>query len=362
MENLGLSDDFASFWRNRRVLVTGHTGFKGGWLTFWLHALGAQVAGYSLAPSTQPSLFVALGLDELCEHHLGDVRDLDRVQACMLAFKPEVVLHLAAQPIVLEGYADPLGTYATNVMGTLHVLQAVRRTESVAGCVVVTTDKCYENREWTWPYREIDALGGHDPYSSSKACAEIATASFRRSFFADAGPIISTARAGNVVGGGDWSPHRLVPDLARSFAAGTPARLRNPTSTRPWQHVLDPLRGYLMLAERAARGDRGHARAYNFGPDPGGEATVEAVAAGLASAWGDDAQAVAADTATRAHEARLLTLDSSLARRELGWRPRADLDTTLRWTADWYRAASSGAERNALRRITEQQIAEHAAS
>jgi CDP-glucose 4,6-dehydratase len=335
------------FWTGRRVLVTGHTGFKGAWLSLWLTQLGAQVVGFSDGVPTTPSLYESARVGELVESVTGDVRDADAVRAVVARTAPEVVLHLAAQPLVRRSFAAPVGTLAVNVMGTAHVLEAVRATASVRSVVVVTSDKCYENREWPWAYREDEALGGHDPYSASKAAAELVTASYRASFFAapDAAAIAS-ARAGNVIGGGDWAQDRLVPDLARAAAAGVPLALRNPGAVRPWQHVLDPLAGYLVLAQRAFA-DRACARAFNFGPAGDDARPVGWVVERLAARFGD-AVRVEADAGPHPHEAHHLRVDSSLARSALGWRPGWDLETALDRTADWYRAHAAGADARAL--------------
>lgn len=330
-------------WRGRSVLVTGHTGFKGGWLATWLHAMGARVHGYALDPLPEPSLFgVARVGGTLASDTRADLADLARLRAAFEAARPEVVFHLAAQPLVRESYADPLSTFATNVMGTANVLEAVRRTESVRAVVAITTDKVYENREWEFPYREVDPLGGRDPYSASKAAAEIVVASYRASFFESANghpARIATARAGNVIGGGDWAADRLVPDCLRAFADGRAVTLRYPHAVRPWQHVLEPIAGYLALGEQLL-GPRGgeFAKAWNFGPDAHGEATVGQVADLAAELWGDGARVEFDRTGRHPHEAGQLRLDSSRARRELGWEPRLSLRLALQSTVDWHKA------------------------
>jgi len=330
-------------WRGRSVLVTGHTGFKGGWLATWLHAMGARVHGYALDPLREPSLFgVARVAGSLASDTRADLADSAALRAAFESARPEVVFHLAAQPLVRESYADPLGTFATNVMGTAHVLDAVRRTDSVRAVVAITTDKVYENREWEFPYREVDPLGGNDPYSASKAAAEIVAASYRASFFASANghpACIATARAGNVIGGGDWAADRLVPDCLRAFPEGRAVRLRYPHAVRPWQHVLEPLAGYIALGEQLL-GPRGahFAKAWNFGPDAHGEATVGQVADLAAEAWGDGARVEFDRTGIHPHEAGQLRLDSSRARHELGWEPRLSLRRALQSTVEWHKA------------------------
>jgi CDP-glucose 4,6-dehydratase len=330
-------------WNGTSVLLTGHTGFKGGWLAAWLHEMGARVHGYALEPDGSPALFDVARVDRsLASDVRADVRDAARLVAAFEAARPAVVFHLAAQPIVRASYADPLGTFATNVQGTANVLEAARRTPSVRAIVVVTTDKVYENREWPYPYREVDPLGGRDPYSASKAAAEIVAASYRASFFAPDGPHggrVATARAGNVIGGGDWAADRLVPDCLRAFAAGTTVTLRNPGSVRPWQHVLEPLAGYVALAE-ALLGDDGarFADAWNFGPDAHGDATVGRVAEYAARAWGRDARVEHDRAGEHPHEAGILRLDSGRARRELGWTPRLSLEDAVERTVAWHKA------------------------
>lgn len=335
-------EDLVRPWPGRRVLVTGHTGFKGGWLALWLARLGAQIRGYALAPATEPNLFTVARVGSVLDDVRGDILDRARLEAAVQEFAPEVVFHLAAQPLVRRSYADPLGTYATNVMGTAHVLEAVRKTPSVRAVVCVTTDKCYENREWVWPYRETDALGGHDPYSSSKACAEIVSAAYRSSFLTvdrqeGHGVGLATARAGNVIGGGDWSEDRLIPDLIRGFTAGRPVLIRRPAAIRPWQHVLEPVYGYILLAEKLLRGDGQFASAYNFAPLPADAWPVQRIADRVAAVWGEGASWTR-DTDEGVHEAGILCLDASKARAELGWVSRLGLEKALDWTVGWYRA------------------------
>ncbi len=345
------------FWRGRRVFLTGHTGFKGGWLTLWLRSLGAEVCGYSLEPSTDPSLFEAAKIGQACASVIGDIRDLPALERAFRDFQPDIVLHLAAQPLVRRSYQDPLETWSTNIMGTAHVLDLVRRTPDVRAALIVTTDKCYENLEQLTPYRETDRLGGRDPYSSSKACAELVTRSCWWSFFSTAGaPAVASARAGNVVGGGDWSPDRLVPDLVQAFAQGRPAVLRNPEAVRPWQHVLEPCCGYLLAVEHIYRTEATSPPAWNFGPDAEGNVAVGEIAARLAAAWGEDARLEVRRDPNAVHEATLLTLDHTRARTDLDWRPRWSLATTLARTADWYRAHKAGSD---MRAISEQQLSDY---
>ena len=327
-------------WTGRRVLVTGDSGFKGGWLSLWLHQLGANVTGYSLAPPSDPSFFGQTRLADLIEHVHGDVRSLDQVMAVVERTRPEVVFHLAAQPLVRHSYAEPVETYATNVMGTVHVLEACRQVGGIAAAVCVTTDKCYENREWVWPYRESDPMGGHDPYSSSKGAAEIAVAAYRRSYFAKDGTAVASVRAGNVIGGGDWAADRLIPDIVRAVESGQRPLIRNPDSIRPWQHVFDALSGYMLVAERLLSGDRSAACAYNFGPSEDDARSVSWVVSRLledlgGSGWDQP-------EGNQPHEAVLLRLDSSKARSELGWRPVLALDQALRKVAEWHRAVAGG--------------------
>lgn len=334
---MGLRYADPSFWASRTVWISGHTGFKGSWLVFLLSCLGAKCHGYSLEPPTEPSLYdLARVSGRLVSDTRGDVKDAARVRISMQASRPAVVFHLAAQPLVRSGYSHPLETYDTNVMGTAAVLDAVRSVEHVQAVVVVTTDKVYHNQEWAWPYRETDELGGHDPYSASKACAEIITASYRDSFFAHHNPAICSARGGNVIGGGDWAEDRLIPDCVRSFVQGRPVVLRKPDAVRPWQHVLDCLHGYLLLAESAVRGEG--VVNVNFGPDPSEFLTVGEVVSRFALLWGKDARYEIEGETSGPHEAALLKLDTSLARSALGWVPIWQIDDALKATAAWYRS------------------------
>ncbi|MCS6776665.1 MAG: CDP-glucose 4,6-dehydratase [Chloroherpetonaceae bacterium] len=345
------------FWRGRRVLVTGHTGFKGAWLSLWLQRLGAEALGYALDPPTSPSLYDAAGVGHGMASVRGDVRDFALLSQTFRRFRPEVVLHLAAQSLVRVSYEAPLETYAVNVMGTAHVLEAARQTEGVRAVVVVTSDKCYENREWVWGYRENEPMGGNDPYSSSKGCAELVTAAYRRSYFpperyAQHRTGVASARAGNVIGGGDWARDRLIPDIMRAFAVGEPVVIRNPEAIRPWQHVLEPLHGYLTLAEALFHAGAEFAGAWNFGPDDDDACPVRQVVERLAARWGAGA-GWQQDAGSHPHEAHYLKLDSSLARARLQWRPRLDLQGALDWVVEWYRGVAQG---GSAREITLRQI------
>lgn len=335
----------SSFWRRRRVFVTGHTGFKGAWLSLMLARLNAETTGYALAPPTHPSLFELLSVGDTLEDVRGDINDFESLRRAMVAADPEIVIHMAAQPLVKQGYADPVGTFQTNVMGCVHVLEAARACSKLKAVVNVTTDKCYDNRDWIWGYRETDRLGGRDPYSNSKACAELVTASYRASFFAR-GATIATARAGNVIGGGDFAADRILPDAVRAFRAGRPVEVRAPKSVRPWQHVLEPLSGYLMLAEQAARHGEKFSDGWNFGPGADSEQDVEALLTRFMAAWGPEATWLP-DRAAHPHEAGLLRLDASKAREKLGWKPLLTFDETVEWTALWYRAHADGANMRA---------------
>jgi CDP-glucose 4,6-dehydratase len=353
-----------NIWKGKRVFLTGHTGFKGGWLALWLAQEGAVVRGYSLDPCTEPNLFTEAKVSSVIEDLRGDIRDAAKLDAALLDFAPEVVFHLAAQPLVRYSYEDPIGTYETNVIGTARVLDAVRRAPSVRAVVSVTTDKCYENKEWLWGYRETDPLGGYDPYSSSKACAEIVSAAFRQSYFpvaamAEHRCAIATGRAGNVIGGGDWSNDRLIPDLVRGFLAGEPVRIRRPQAIRPWQHVLEPVLGYILLAEKLMSRDSEqaahYATAFNFGPSEDDAQTVGWIVEQMTGFWGGKASWVL-DADPGVHEAGYLKLDASRARTELAWHPRLRLETALHWLVDWYKAWQGGVD---MHRFTLDQIAEY---
>jgi CDP-glucose 4,6-dehydratase len=335
-----------NFWNGKPVFLTGHTGFKGSWLSLWLSTLGARITGYSLDPPSEPSLFnIAKVRDSLAKHCRADILDLQKMQAAVAEAAPEIVFHMAAQSLVRASYREPVYTYAVNVMGTAHVLEAARLAPSVQAVVVITSDKCYENLEHGHPYRESDRLGGHDPYSASKACAELVTASYRTSFASVAGTRLrlASARAGNVIGGGDWATDRLVPDCIRAFSKAQPVLLRYPDAVRPWQHALEPLSGYLQLVQCLFRDDaRRYTTAWNFGPDASSEANVGDVAASIAQLWGSGAEVRIKRSPAPPREAGMLRLDSSKARAELGWHPHWSLERSLQETVHWYRAWQEG--------------------
>jgi CDP-glucose 4,6-dehydratase len=344
------------FWRDKRVLVTGHTGFKGSWLSLWLERSGAQVIGYAMQPPSTPSLFETAQVASGITSFHADVRDLRKLERTITETRPEVVFHLAAQSLVRHSYTHPVETFATNVMGTVNLLEAVRSAPTVRAVVIATSDKCYENRQWLRGYRETDALGGYDPYSASKGAAEIVTAAYRRSFFPperydEHRVAVASVRAGNVIGGGDWGAEKLVPDIVRAFARRAPVFIRNPQATRPWQHVLDALHGYMLLAERISS-EANLAGAWNFGPSERGTKPVAWIVEHFANQWGDDARWQHVHTPAP-YEAVLLKLDSSKARKRLGWAPKLDLPTALEWTVDWYKAHYAGAD---VRPVTVEQI------
>lgn len=329
------------FWRNRSVFLTGHTGFKGGWIAVWLSQLGAKVHGYSLAPLTTPNFYTETHLEERLQGTtIADIRDLPKLAAAVQAAKPSIVIHMAAQPLVRESYNTPVETFATNVLGTVNVLEAARQAETVQAIVNITTDKCYENQEWLWSYRENDRLGGYDPYSSSKACAEIAAAAYRNSFLSKSGIHLASVRAGNVIGGGDWAVDRLIPDFLRAIDAEETLRIRSPNAVRPWQHVLEPLSGYLILAERLVADGAAFAEAWNFGPDEFDAKPVSWIVERLCqmiphARW-------ELESAPQPHEAGLLKLDSAKAKTRLGWVPRWPLETALDKTVEWHKAWKEG--------------------
>lgn len=346
-----------SFWQGKRVFVTGHTGFKGSWLCLWLHTLGAEISGYALAPPTEPNLFELARVGELVDSSVADVRDLDRLKTEMVKAAPEIVIHMAAQPLVRDSYKIPVDTYAVNVMGTVHLLEAVRCCSSVKAVVNVTTDKVYENREWVWGYRENEPFGGYDPYSNSKACSELVTAAYRSSYFnprdyGKHGVALASARAGNVIGGGDWATDRLIPDVIRAILAGEPVRIRNPHAIRPWQHVLEPLSGYLLLAQRLYEEGARYGEGWNFGPEEKDARPVEWLVSRICTLWGDDAS-YGIDKGDHPHEAHYLKLDCSKAGAELGWRPRWSLDAALESIVSWTKTYRDGGD---LRRACLAQI------
>lgn len=329
------------FWRNRSVFLTGHTGFKGGWIALWLSQLGAKVHGYSLAPPTTPNFFIATRLqDRLQTSTIADIRDLPKLAAAVQTAQPSIVIHMAAQPLVRESYNTPVETFATNVIGTVNVLEAARQSQTVQTIINITTDKCYENQEWIWSYRENDRLGGHDPYSSSKACAEIAAAAYRNSFLAKAGIQLASVRAGNVIGGGDWATDRLIPDFLRAIDAKETLRIRSPNAVRPWQHVLEPLSGYLLLAERLVTDGATFAEAWNFGPEELDAKPVSWIVERLCQKLPHARWAL--EGAPQPHEAGLLKLDSAKAKTRLGWAPRWSIETALDKTVEWYQVWKDG--------------------
>jgi len=328
-----------SFWHDKKVFLTGHTGFKGSWLSLWLKHLGAKVYGYALAPPTSPSLFASAGISDLVDSTIADIRDFDSVTRALRQAEPDIVIHMAAQPLVRDSYKDPVKTYATNVMGTVHLLEAVRQCPTVRAVVNVTSDKCYENREWHWGYREHEAMGGYDPYSSSKGCSELVTAAYRRSFFnpnnhAHHSGGIASARAGNVIGGGDWAHDRLIPDCLAALLNGQDVIIRSPQAIRPWQHVLEPLSGYLVLAQCLYENGADYADAWNFGPEDSDAKPVEWIVARLCQLWGHGA-GYRVDYGSHPHEATYLKLDCSKARSQLNWSPRWSLERTLESIVEW---------------------------
>lgn len=346
-----------SFWRNRRIFITGHTGFKGSWLCLWLHAMGAQVTGYALDPPTTPNLFEQANVESAVHSIRGDVRNFDDLRNALDAAAPEVVIHMAAQSVVRRSYEDPIENYSTNVMGTVNLLEALRQLRRPCAVVNVTSDKCYENREWVWGYRENEAMGGRDPYSNSKGCAELVTSAYRDSFFSpenitEHGVALASARAGNAIGGGDWTCHQLIPDLIRAFLKGQPCLIRNPSAYRPWQFVLEPLRGYLMLAERLIQNPQGFMSGWNFGPTDTDVRPVSWIADELVRLWGDHA-AWQLESAPQPHEAHALRLDASKAAACLKWQATLPLPEALKWIVAWYAAFQEGSD---LHEFTLQQI------
>lgn len=345
------------FWKGKRIFLTGHTGFKGSWLTVWLTKLGAEVTGYALPPPTDPSLFNLANVSNGINSVTGNVKDLQALQKAVKDFRPDIILHMAAQALVRKSYEEPVDTYATNVMGTVNILEAARHCDSVRVILNVTSDKCYENNEWPWGYREIEPMGGYDTYSSSKGCAELVTSAYRKSFFPidryqEHNVAIASARAGNVIGGGDWAEDRLVPDIMNTISSGNPVIIRSPNAIRPWQHVLEPLRGYLMLIEKLWESGPQYAEGWNFGPNDDDAKPVEWIVNKLTTLWGNNAS-WKLDTDFNPHEAQYLKLDCSKARSLLGYVPKLRLADTLYWIVEWYRAYQDNGD---IRVVTESQI------
>lgn len=335
MENLGIRKVDPDFWKGKRVYITGHTGFKGSWLSIWLNILGADIKGFALRPNTNPSLFELANIEELLDSEFGNIQDFDQLKKSMIDFDPEILIHMAAQPLVRLSYKEPIETYMTNVIGTVNVLEAARSCKNLKSIVSVTTDKCYENKEWVWAYRENESMGGHDPYSSSKGCAELVTSAYRRSFFIGEGaPALASARAGNVIGGGDWAEDRLIPDVLRAFNNGKTVSIRNPLATRPWQHVLEPLSGYLILAENLFLHGHKYADAWNFGPNDDDCKNVQWILDKMVNIWGGSAS-WQLDEKPQPHEANFLKLDCSKAKAYLKWEPRWSINKVLESIHDW---------------------------
>ena len=350
MEGLGMIDSM--FWQGKRVLITGHTGFKGSWLSIWLQSMGAQVEGVALEPPTSPNLFSEARVADGMVSRIIDIRQGNHLKLAFQDIQPEIVIHMAAQPLVRYSYDHPVETYETNVMGTLHVLEAVRSIESVKVVLNVTTDKCYENREWVWGYRETDPMGGYDPYSSSKGCSELLTAAYRRSFFDQKGVAVASARAGNVIGGGDWAENRLVPDMLKAFERDEPVIIRNPDSIRPWQHVLEPLSGYLLLIQRLWENPESFKGGWNFGPHDEDAKPVDWIVDRMVAKWGDRAS-WHLDQKPNPHEANYLKLDISKSCQALGWKPRWSLDVALDLIISWHKRWLAGED---ARKLCESQI------
>ncbi len=353
---------FGNIYKNKEVLVTGHTGFKGSWLSLWLTELGARVIGYSLEPPTEPNLFESISLEDKIIHVIGDVRDEEHLTSIFEKHQPEFVFHLAAQPLVRLSYKEPRLTYETNVMGTVNVLEAVRKTRSVRVCIIITSDKCYENREWVYGYRETDPVGGYDPYSSSKGCVELVTSAYRRSFFSDYGKThnvaLSSVRAGNVIGGGDWGEDRIIPDCMRAFSEGKRIMLRSPSAVRPWQYVLEPLSGYLLLGALMYKDGTSYSAPWNFGPNVERMTTVEELVNLAIEYWGGGAYTI--DTANHPHEVNLLRLDASKAHALLGWKPVYNVYEAAERTVSWYKKFYAGISREELCQFTAREILEYA--
>ena len=343
-----------SFWKGKKVFLTGHTGFKGGWLSLWLSSMGSVVKGFSLPPDTTLSLFNAAKISSLMDSEFGDIRDLQNLSKSMKAFNPDILIHMAAQPLVRLSYKEPISTYSTNVMGTVNVLESAKHCQNLKAILSVTTDKCYDNKEWEWGYRENEPMGGHDPYSSSKACAELVTAAYRNSYFNGKDKAnVATARAGNVVGGGDWSEDRLIPDFIRAVSIGEKVKIRNPRAIRPWQHVLEPLSGYLMLSERLYNDGEAYAEAWNFGPDDSQTINVEAIINDICAQWGEGA-VYEIEEKNDLHEAKYLKLDCSKAKTRLNWQSKMNMNTTIKLIVDWHKTFEQSPDRT--REITEHQI------
>ncbi len=362
MENLGLKKQklFNDIYKGKRVLITGHTGFKGSWLSLLLHKAGAHVFGYALEPPTYPSLFKEARIGELITSFIGDIRNYEKFLGVMQQIQPEIVIHMAAQSLVRESYKFPIETYSINVMGTVHLLETCRHTKSVKAIVNVTTDKCYENQEWYWSYRENEPMGGYDPYSNSKGCSELVTSAYRSSYFnpqeySKHGIALASARAGNVIGGGDWAVDRLIPDFIRAISKGEKVKIRNPYAIRPWQHVLEPLAGYLSLAAKLFTEGATYAQAWNFGPDDRDTQNVEWITKTICTLWGNGAS-YEVDTNPQPHEAHYLKLDCSKAKTELGWIPKWDIETTLKSIVAWNKAWLNNEN---LRKVTENQISQY---
>lgn len=351
MQNL-----FSDAFQGKRVFLTGHTGFKGSWLSLWLHSLGAEVTGYALEPQTEPAMFTLCQLEQDVNHIIGDVRDYEHLTQAMRECRPDIVFHLAAQPLVRYSYAHARETYETNVMGTVNVLEAVKSVETVQAVVVITSDKCYENKEWEYGYREIDPMGGYDPYSSSKGCAELVVAAYRKSFFNERGIALASARAGNVIGGGDWAEDRLIPDFVRAVVAGRELVIRSPNAIRPWQHVMEPLAGYLQLAALMYHDSKIYADCWNFGPREDNVMTVEQVLQQVIKVWG--AGSFSVGISPSAHEAQLLKLDISKVATYLNWYPKYDANKTIRETIHWYKAFLNGED---MKAVSLQQIGDYEA-
>ena len=345
------------FWKDKKILVTGHTGFKGSWLSVWLKELGANVIGYSLAPPTNPSLFELANVAEGICSVTGDVRDLDHLKSVSQEYSPEILIHMAAQSLVVESHKDPYGTYTTNLLGTLNILEAVRHSDSIRVVIIITSDKCYKNNEWVWGYREDDSLGGIDPYSNSKACAELITSAYRDSYFKKTNTsfknvAVATVRAGNVIGGGDWAENRLIPDVMQSLASNNRVTIRNPNSIRPWQFVMEPLDGYLTLAEQLWTHGEEYAEGWNFGPNENDAQTVFQIVEKLGQLWGTH---VAWEELHQPYpqEANYLKLDCSKARKKLKWAPKLDLDATLKWVVEWYKSYNNAED---VEKLTKSQV------